>query len=95
MVGAVHTNTLEGFWSIVKRGIVGTFHTVSKKYLPLCVNEREFRYAHRLNAMSLAPGSRPADPMARRCCMSDLLCRPVRFGIIALARMGVNVSSTD
>jgi transposase-like protein/IS1 family transposase len=29
--GAVHTQTIEGFWSILKRGIVGTFHKVSKK----------------------------------------------------------------
>ena len=50
VVGAVHTNTLEGFWSIVKRGIVGTFHKVSKQYLHLYVNEFEFRYNQRLNA---------------------------------------------
>jgi len=49
VVGAVHTNTLEGFWSIVKRGIVGTFHKVSKKYLHLYVNEFEFRYNQRRN----------------------------------------------
>ena len=47
--GAVHTNTIEGFWSLVKRGIVGSFHRVSAKYLPLYVAEFEFRYNHRNN----------------------------------------------
>ncbi|HEY3287960.1 MAG TPA: IS1595 family transposase [Gemmatimonadaceae bacterium] len=50
VVGAVHTNTIEGFWSQFKRGIVGTFHKVTPKYLPLYVAEFEFRYNNRLNA---------------------------------------------
>jgi transposase-like protein len=49
VVGAVHTNPIEGFWSISKRGVVGTFHKVSKKYLPLYVAEFEFRYNNRMN----------------------------------------------
>jgi len=50
VVGAVHTQTIEGFWSLVKRGVVGTFHKVSHKYLPLYVAEFPFRYNNRDNA---------------------------------------------
>jgi transposase-like protein len=49
VVGAVHTNTIEGFWSIFKRGIVGSFHKVSAKYMALYVAEFQFRYNNRRN----------------------------------------------
>lgn len=49
VVGAIHTNTIEGFWSHIKRSIVGSYHKVSAKYLPLYVAEAQFRYNNRLN----------------------------------------------
>ncbi len=47
--GLVHTGTIDGFWSLLKRGIMGSFHHVSAKYLPLYVAEFEWRYNNRNN----------------------------------------------
>jgi transposase len=47
VVGDIHTNTIEGFWSLVKRGIGGVYHQVSQKYLQTYLNEYTFRYNRR------------------------------------------------
>ncbi len=43
----VHMNTIEGFWSLMKRGINGVYHAVSAKHLQGYLNEYAFRYNHR------------------------------------------------
>lgn len=48
--GNVHTNNIEAFWSLLKRGVIGTFHKVSKAYLPLYLAEFSFRHNNRKNA---------------------------------------------
>lgn len=45
--GAVHTNTIEGFWSLVKNGIRGVYHAVSAKHLQGYLNEYVWRYNRR------------------------------------------------
>jgi hypothetical protein len=45
--GEVHTQTIEGFFSLVKNGIRGVYHSVSKKWLQGYLNEYAWRYNHR------------------------------------------------
>lgn len=54
VVGRVHTNTIEGFWSLLKRGIVGIYHFTSKKHLQMYVDEFVFRY----NTRKISEGQR-------------------------------------
>lgn len=45
--GSSTCSTIEGFWSLVKRGIGGTHHAVSAKHLQGYLNEYVWRYNHR------------------------------------------------
>ena len=47
--GYVHTNTVESAFSLLKRGIVGTWHKVDAKYLPAYLDEMCFRFNNREN----------------------------------------------
>ena len=44
----VHVNRVEGCWSLLKRGVVGIYHSTSKKHLGKYVDEFVFRYNNRL-----------------------------------------------
>jgi transposase-like protein len=59
--GNVHTNTVEGYFSLLKRGVVGTFHHVSKKHLPLYLAEFDHRYSNR----KVTDGQRTFDSLAK------------------------------
>jgi transposase-like protein len=48
--GEVHTQSIDSFWALLKRDIVGTYHNVSKKYLPLYLAEFQFRFNNRHEA---------------------------------------------
>ncbi len=47
--GNVHTNTVEGVWSLLKRSIIGAFHHVSVKHLDAYLDELEWRFSNREN----------------------------------------------
>ena len=40
----IHSNTVEGVFSLIRRGVMGTFHSISKKHLPNYLNEFQFRW---------------------------------------------------
>ncbi|GAC1302282.1 MAG: IS1595 family transposase [Mucilaginibacter sp.] len=46
-IGDDHTNNIEGFWSLLKRGIVGIYHQVSPKHLHRYCHEFGYRYNSR------------------------------------------------
>jgi transposase-like protein len=47
--GDVHTQTIEGVWSLFKRSIIGSYHHMSVKHLPAYLDEMEWRYNNREN----------------------------------------------
>ena len=59
--GEAHTNSIEGFWSQLKRSIFGIYHFVSAKYLQSYVNESVFRY----NTRKWSESMRFADMFSR------------------------------
>ena len=52
--GIIHTNTIEGFWSLLKRAWFGSHHHYQRKYTPLYLAEASFKYNHRKNRQIFA-----------------------------------------
>lgn len=59
--GIAHTNSIEGFWSLLKRGVVGTFHYVSPQHLQKYCDE----FAYRYNSKELGSCERFNDTISR------------------------------
>lgn len=53
VMGDIHTNTIEGFWSLLKRGIGGVYHQVSAKYLQSYCDEYAYRYNRRFDSQPM------------------------------------------
>lgn len=66
--GDLHVNTIEGFWAIFKRGIVGSFHNVSRKYMPPYLDEFAYRYSWTAKGDRL-PARTPTELSWKRFCL--------------------------
>jgi hypothetical protein len=55
--GTVHTNTVEGFYSIFKRGMKGVYQHCAEKHLHRYLSEFDFRYSNRI-ALGVNDGER-------------------------------------
>jgi transposase-like protein len=59
--GMAHTNGVEGFFSLLKRGVVGTFHHISEQHLPLYLAE----FDHRHNCREMTDGERTVNGLQK------------------------------
>lgn len=57
--GDIHTNTIEGFFGILRRGLIGTYQHVSAKHLKRYLSEFDFRY----NTRQITDGERTAEAL--------------------------------
>lgn len=57
-VGSIHTNTIEGFWALVKRAWYGTHHHYSRKFMPLYIAEASYKYNRRASSTAFGDSMR-------------------------------------
>ena len=77
VVGDIHTNTIENFWSVVKRCVDGTYHQVSRKHIQKYLNEFSFRFNNR-KATDHERFSSALDKSHGRLKYSDLIKKSVK-----------------
>ncbi|OON99222.1 MAG: hypothetical protein ATN35_01735 [Epulopiscium sp. Nele67-Bin004] len=71
--GDVHTNTIEGFWSLVKRSVVGIYHYISPKHLNRYLQEFTHRYNHKTDKPSIIMNSILKNSIGKRLPYSVLI----------------------
>ena len=93
VIEAVHTNTIEGFWSIFKRGVVGSFHKVSikrdlgiavRRYGTFAFEPREGGTSFQSDGMMLRKSSRAA---------AATVCADAAITIATQQRMRLSIAS--
>jgi hypothetical protein len=45
--GIYNTSTIEGFWAMLKRSVIGTYHPISVKHLQEYIDELSFKFNYR------------------------------------------------
>lgn len=74
--GNTHTNTVEGYFSLFKRGVVGTFHHIGARYMDQYLAEFDFRYSHR----NISDGKRTTEGLRKIEGKRLMLRRPLASG---------------
>jgi len=75
----LHSNTIGGGFSLIQRGLMGTFHSASRKHLPNYLNESQFRWnARKLNNERVGRAVKQLAGRGRTCVGTT----PLRIGTI-------------
>jgi transposase-like protein len=73
--GIAHTQSIDGFWSLFKRGILGIYHSVSEKHIDRYCDEFAYRYNQRLFSQDSAVQTAMSQSEGRRLKYKDLTAK--------------------
>ncbi len=77
--GTISINKVEGFFSLMQRGLIGQYHKLSLKYLPFYLSEFTFRYNHNLDKKSLDKAIEMS--IVSNKCMLRYKCKPAKTAV--------------